>query len=42
LILRLLAPAETLRFEAAKAAAPYVHAQLQAVTLGGDPENPIK
>src|SRR3954471_8854634 len=26
---------ETLRFEAAKAAAPYVHARLQAVTLGG-------
>src|SRR3954470_11320767 len=33
---------ETLRFEAAKAAAPYVHARLQAMTLGGDPENPIK
>jgi hypothetical protein len=33
---------ETLRFEAAKAAAPYVHARLQAVTLEGDPENPIK
>jgi hypothetical protein len=33
---------ETLRFEAAKAAAPYVHARLQAVTLGADPENPIK
>jgi hypothetical protein len=33
---------ETLRFEAAKAAAPYVHARLQAVTLGGDPENPRK
>lgn len=32
---------ETLRFEAAKAAAPYVHARLQAVTLGGDPENPL-
>jgi len=31
-----------LRFEAAKAAAPYVHARLQAVTLGGDPEHPIK
>jgi hypothetical protein len=29
---------ETLRFEAAKAAAPYVHPRLQAVTLGGDPE----
>src|SRR3954447_4433212 len=33
---------EALRFEAAKAAAPYVHARLQAVTLGGDPGNPIK
>jgi len=33
---------EEMRFEAAKAAAPYVHARLQAVTLGGDPENPIK
>src|SRR3954449_8834049 len=33
---------ETLRFEAAKAAAPYVHARLQAMTLGGNPENPIK
>jgi hypothetical protein len=33
---------ETLRFEAAKAAAPYVHARLQAVTLGGDPEKPLK
>jgi hypothetical protein len=32
---------ETLRFEAAKAAAPYCHPRLQAVTLGGDPENPI-
>src|SRR3954452_6158877 len=33
---------ETLRFEAVKAAAPYVHARLQAMTLGGNPENPIK
>jgi hypothetical protein len=33
---------ETLRFEASKAAAPYRHPRLQAVTLGGDPENPIK
>ena len=33
---------ETLRFEASKAAAPYCHPRLQAVTLGGDPENPIK
>jgi hypothetical protein len=32
----------TVRLDAAKAAAPYVHARLQAVTLGGDPENPIK
>jgi hypothetical protein len=31
-----------LRFEAAKAAAPYCHPRLQAMTLGGDPENPIK
>jgi hypothetical protein len=30
-----------LRFEASKAAAPYCHPRLQAVTLGGDPENPI-
>src|SRR5947209_17389519 len=33
---------KTVRLDAAKAAAPYVHARLQAVTLGGDPENPIK
>jgi hypothetical protein len=33
---------ETLRFEASKAAAPYCHPRLQAVTLGGDPQNPIK
>jgi len=31
-----------MRFEAAKAAPPYCHPRLQAVTLGGDPENPIK
>jgi len=31
---------ESLRFEAAKAAAPYCHPRLQAMTLGGDPENP--
>ena len=31
---------ETLRFEAAKAAAPYVHARLQTTTLAGDPEKP--
>jgi hypothetical protein len=33
---------ETLRFEAAKAAAPYVHARLQAVTLGGDLKTPSR
>jgi hypothetical protein len=33
---------ETLRFEAAKAAAPYVHARLQAMTLAGDPDKPLK
>jgi hypothetical protein len=32
----------SLRFEAVKAAAPYCHPRLQAMTLGGDPENPIK
>ena len=32
---------KTVRLDAAKAAAPYVHARLQAVTLGGDPENPL-
>jgi len=31
---------ETLCFEAAKAAAPYVHARLQTTTLAGDPEKP--
>jgi hypothetical protein len=31
-----------LRFEAAKAAAPYVHARLQTTTLAGDPEKPLK
>src|ERR1700716_1783371 len=33
---------ETLRFEAAKAAAPYVHARLQTTTLAGDPKKPLK
>src|SRR3954452_6560020 len=33
---------EELRFEAAKAAAPYVHARLQTTTLAGDPEKPLK
>ena len=32
---------ETLRFEAAKAVAPYVHARLQTTTLAGDPEKPL-
>src|SRR5436309_4930080 len=32
---------KTVRLDAAKAAAPYCHPRLQAVTLGGDPENPI-
>jgi hypothetical protein len=27
---------------AAKAAAPYVHARLQTTTLAGDPEKPLK
>jgi len=31
---------EELPFEAAKAAAPYVHARLQTTTLAGDPEKP--
>src|SRR3954469_11419143 len=33
---------KTVRLDAAKAAAPYVHARLQNTTLAGDPENPIK
>ena len=33
-------PAED-RFEAAKAAAPYVHAKLAAVQHSGDAENPL-
>jgi hypothetical protein len=32
---------EELRFEAAKAAAPYVHARLQTTTLAADPEKPL-
>ena len=31
-----------MRLDAAKSAAPYVHARLQSVTLGGDPENPLR
>lgn len=30
-----------MRLDAAKAAAPYVHARLQAVTIAGDPDNPL-
>jgi hypothetical protein len=33
---------KAVRLDAAKAAAPYVHARLQTTTLAGDPENPIK
>jgi hypothetical protein len=32
---------KTVRLDAAKAAAPYVHARLQTTTLAGDPENPL-
>jgi hypothetical protein len=31
-----------MRLNAAKAAAPYVHARLQTTTLAGDPEKPLK
>jgi hypothetical protein len=41
-IVRNEAEDKTVRLDAAKAAAPYVHARLQAVTLGGNPEHPIK
>jgi hypothetical protein len=33
---------KTVRLDAAKAAAPYVHARLQNTTLAGDPEKPLK
>ena len=33
---------KTVRLDAAKAAAPYVHARLQTTTLAGDPEKPLK
>jgi hypothetical protein len=33
---------KSVRLDAAKAAAPYVHARLQAVTLAGDPDKPLK
>lgn len=39
---RELLQAITLRFEAAKAAAPYIHPRLSAVEVKGDPDNPLK
>jgi hypothetical protein len=33
---------ETLAFEAAKAAAPYVHPKLASVEVTGDPEKPVR
>lgn len=33
---------KSVRLDAAKAAAPYVHARLQAMTLAGDPDKPLK
>src|SRR3954447_9701649 len=33
---------KTVHLDAAKAAAPYVHARLQYTTLAGDPEKPLK
>ena len=33
---------KTVRLDAAKAAAPYVHARLQTTTLAGDPDKPLK
>ena len=33
---------KTVRLDAAKAAAPYVHARLQTTTLAGDPKKPLK
>ena len=33
---------KAVRLDAAKAAAPYVHARLQTTTLAGDPEKPLK
>src|SRR3954451_5718153 len=33
---------KTMRLDAAKAAAPYVHPRLQSTTLAGDPEKPLK
>jgi hypothetical protein len=33
---------KAMRLDAAKAAAPYVHARLQTTTLAGDPEKPLR
>jgi hypothetical protein len=33
---------KTLRLDAAKAAAPYVHPRLQTTMLAGDPDKPLK
>src|SRR3954454_5421782 len=41
-IVRNEAEDKTVRLDAAKAAAPYVHARLQTTTLAGDPEKPLK
>jgi hypothetical protein len=41
-IVRNEAEGKTVRLDAAKAAAPYVHARLQNTTLAGDPEKPLK
>jgi hypothetical protein len=41
-IVRNEAEERTVRLDAAKAAAPYVHARLQTTTLAGDPERPLK
>jgi hypothetical protein len=32
---------QSARFAAAEKAAPYCHAKLAAVTIGGDPDNPV-
>ena len=41
-IVRNEAEDKTVRLDAAKAAAPYVHVRLQTTTLAGDPEKPLK
>jgi hypothetical protein len=40
-VMRNTAADEARRIDAAKAAAPYVHARLSLTTLAGDPENPV-